>query len=68
MIYKFWNYENFEFFFLFFLILWNMLVLKFYENFVIFFWNFWYIEIEIILKNVQFLAHLAIGHVSFCHG
>jgi hypothetical protein len=31
-------------FFWFFLILWNMLVLKYYENCVIF-WNFWNIEI-----------------------
>ena len=37
-------YDNFEFFFWFFLILWNMLVLKYYENCVIF-WNFWNIEI-----------------------
>ena len=39
-----------KFFFDFFLILWNMLVLKFYEHFVI----FWNIEIEIFLKNFQF--------------
>ena len=47
-------YEHFEKNFWFFLILWNMLVLKFYENFVIF-RNFWNIRNwNFFLKNCQF--------------
>jgi hypothetical protein len=31
----------------------------------------WYILgsiVELVIKLITFLAHLAIGHVSFCHG
>ena len=41
-----------------------MLVLKFYDNFVIF-WNFRNIEIEIILKNFQFLFYFFFEILNF---